>query len=126
MALQVEQRTEEERRRLEAAEAAANRRGAEAEARAEAARREAVAAKEQTEMFAAEYQRKQAETEARLEALAGCRQQVETLANQLWNDALNGSPESRLTWMGAPPTNPYGATRFYDWRLADTLLACGG
>lgn len=113
LALQVEKRTEVERQRLEAAEAAA----AEAQRKAEAA--EAT-----TRQFAEQYNLKQAEAEERMEALAGCRQQVDRFANDLWSAA--GQPDELLKWrQEAPRNNAYGDTRYFNWRLNDVRFACG-
>lgn len=123
--LDVEKRTEAERRRLEAAEAAANARADAAVAKAEEAQRQAEAAEERTRQFAQQYNLKQAEAEERMEALAGCRQQVDRFADDLWG-ATVGGPEEKRAWMGdAPRNNPYGVTRYYEWRLNDVQFACG-
>ena len=122
--LDVEKRTEAERRRLEAAEAAANARADAAVAQAEEAQRQAEAAEERTRQFAQQYNLKQAEAEERMEALAGCRQQVDRFANDLWSAA--GQPDELLKWrQEAPRNNAYGDTRYFNWRLNDVRFACG-
>ena len=136
LALEVEERTETERQRLEAAEAAANTRAAEAErraqlradaavAQAQEAQRKAEAAEASAAQFGQQYREKQAEAEERMTALDGCRQQVDRFAADLWGATI-GSAEDKLAWMGeAPRNNAYGVTRYYEWRLHDVQFACG-